>query len=328
MAGNRNVTSPSVYFAVAPTSPQLAEQLQEAWQRRLAQEPRLHLYALVDCLVVPCFVDFCVGEGWQYPTSIYADQTGLDSGRMWSPSLLALSAEMAGLHQQVARIGQHCSGKPALGFVASRYPIEVVKAQLLRLACVTDGDGSRWFLRFGDTRVWPPAEGWLTPDQHAHAFAGLDAWMVVNRYGQLQTFEGSPHTEPACPTDLVTDLRVSPSQFSGMCMWGEADAHLARVVGTWAKVQSLRTPIEQYEVARQCLATLDQLGITDEQHRYQCIRLALLQGEPCDKQPAVRGEPMVGCQQNSGSRVSTAATSAILRENHSQVDTLSKGILP
>ncbi|MCO4861793.1 DUF4123 domain-containing protein [Cupriavidus sp. WGlv3] len=324
MARNRSVTSPSVYFAVAPTSPRLADQVLEEWQRRLAQEPRLHLYALVDCLIAPDFVDFCVREGWQAPTSIYADQIGLDSGRMWSPSLLALSAEMASLHQQVTSIGQHCSSKPALGFIASRYPIEVVKAQLLRLACVADGDGSRWLVRFGDTRVWPPAEKWLTPEQHAHAFAGLDTWMIVNRYGQLQTFDGSPDTDPACPNVLVTDFRISPSQFSRMCMWGEADAHLARLAGTWASVQSLRRPIEQYDIASQCLATLDQLGVTDEQHRYQCIRRALLQREPCDN--AVQSEPLVGCRHEPG--VSAAATQPIIRENHSQVDTLSKGICP
>lgn len=294
MAAHRSVTSPSIYFAVAPTSPQLADQLLQEWQRRLAQEPRPHLYALVDCLVVPGFADLCVHEGWQSPTAIYADQPGLDSGRMWSPSLLALSENTADLYQQVARIAKYCSGKPGLGFIASRYPMEVVKAQLLRLVCVSDGDGSRWLLRFGDTRVWPPADGWLTPDQRAYLFAGLDSWMVVNRYGHLQTFEGSPCTDPACPTDVVMDLRVSPSQLSRMCVWGEADSHLARAAAIWAKVRSPYTPIEQYEVTEQCLATLDQLGITDEQQRYQGVRRALLQGNSSDNEAAMQSIPVAG----------------------------------
>jgi len=98
--------------------------------------------------------------------------------------------------------------------------------------------------------------------------------MVVDRYGKVQTFEGSPDTHPASPDDFVRDFRITERQFTQMSEWGEADAHLARLADTPAHAQLARTPIEQYDTARQCLATLDRLGINSEQERYQYIRFA------------------------------------------------------
>jgi len=288
MTANGSAASTSMYFAVAPSSPQLADQLLQAWQHRLAQRTGLHLYALVDCLIAPGFVEFCAQQGWWPPVSTYADQIGFDSGRDWAPALLALPEDLAHLQQQMLRILAHCSGRPALGFIVSRHSIDVVKAQLMRVAGITDGDGSRWLLRFGDTRVWPPAPGWLTPEQHAHAFAGLDAWMVVDRYGKVQTFEGSPDTSPASPDDFIKDFRITERQFTQMSELGEADAHLARLADTPAHAQLARTPIEQYDTARQCLATLGRLGINSEQERYQYIRFALRFPGDCEQHPAVQ----------------------------------------
>ncbi|WP_454726127.1 MULTISPECIES: hypothetical protein [Cupriavidus] len=181
-----------------------------------------------------------------------------------------------------------CSGRPALGFIVSAHPIEVVKAQLMRLAGLADDDGNHWLLRFGDTRGWPPARGWLTPAQHARAFAGIDVWMAVDRHGQLQFFDGSPATNPASPNDFVTDFRVTAQQIIQMSDLAEADAHLARLADTPAHARLARGPIEQYDIARQCLATLDRFVIRDEQERYRYIRFALRFPGNCEQHPAVQ----------------------------------------
>jgi len=289
MTASGSVISMTKYFAVAASSPQVAGELLKEWERRSAQTPGLHLYALVDCLLIAGFVDFCVQQGWQPPVSVYAGQPDFDRVREWSPCLLMLPEVPDRLAQQVlSQLLMRCSGRPALGFIVSKHPIEVVKAQLMRLAGVTDDDGSHWVLRFGDTRVWPPAQGLLTPAQHAHAFAGIDAWMVVDRHGQLQFFDGSPDTSPASPNDFVTDFRITEQQFIRMSDLSEADSHLARLADTPAHALLAHSPIEQYDIARQCLATLDRFGIHGEQERYRYIRFALRFPGDCEQHPAVQ----------------------------------------
>ena len=310
MTANTSVENTPIYFAVAPFAPELADQILRVFQQRLAKQPRLRIYALVDCLAVPGFAEFCAQQGWQTPVSTYAGQMGFDNAAAVAPSLLALPDDLAWLEQYMLRpLLAHCSGRPALGFITSLHTVDVVKAQLMRMARATDGDGSTWLLRFGDTRVWPPKAGLLTTEQHAHAFAGLDAWMVVDRYGAIQIVEGSPETPPASPDDLVKDFRMTARQFAQMIDWSEADAHLARLANRRDDAQFVRSPIEQYDVARQCLATLDRLGIDNEQERYRYIRFALRFPGNCGEHPAVQ-DALLAASRQQGTLSALLATIA------------------
>lgn len=276
-----------MFFAVAPTSEEFPAALLAAWQHRLAQAPDLHLTALVDSLLVPDLAELCVAQGWPAPLSVYAGQPGYDSGRNWSPCLISLPGDPDTLARQMPALVTHCSGIPALGFLVSRHALEVLKAQLLRMAGITDGKGKRWLLRFADTRVWPPAPGWLTPEQHAQAFAGIEAWLIVERHGHLQAFNGSPDSAPARPDDIVTDFRIWERQLIQLFDWGEADMHLARMAGNPYHAQLARTPVEQYHTVRQALAVLDRLGIEDGQQRFVYAYFAVRYPGDCERDPAV-----------------------------------------
>lgn len=311
MTAHTSTGNTFIYFAAAPSAPQLPHQILQVLQQRLAKEPTLRLYALVDCLAVPDFAEFCAQQGWPAPVSTYAGQTGFDNARAVAPSLQELPGDLAWLEQHMLPpLLAHCSGKPALGFISSLHAVDVVKAQLMRVAGVTDGDGSSWLLRFGDTRVWPPKPGLLTTEQHAHAFAGLDAWMVVDRHGAVQTFEGSPDAPPASPNDLLRDFRMTAQQFAQMIEWSEADAHLARLAQTPTHAQLTCSPIEQYDTARQCLATLDRLGIDNEQERYCYIRFALRFPGNCEAHPAVQDALFAASQRRGTLSVQLAALQA------------------
>ncbi|WP_454726126.1 MULTISPECIES: hypothetical protein [Cupriavidus] len=90
MTASSSLPGTPTYFAVAASSPRVAGELLKDWERRLARTPGLHLYALVDCLLVTGFVDFCEQQGWQPPLSVYAGQPDFDRVRECSPSLLML----------------------------------------------------------------------------------------------------------------------------------------------------------------------------------------------------------------------------------------------
>ncbi|WP_454764594.1 DUF4123 domain-containing protein [Cupriavidus campinensis] len=288
-----------MFFAVAQYHPQLAAQVLLTWQERLARKPDLHFYALIDCLMEESFPEFCRAQGWPAPLSVYAGQIGFDNARHVSPSLLPLPEPPALLKPVLPPLLARCSGKPTLAFLVSAHPVEVVKAQLMCVARITDGDGESWVLRFGDARVWPPPSGWLTAEQHDHAFAGIDAWMAVNRHGQLRILDGRPDIAPADPDDFVRDFRVTEQQFAQMIGWSEADAHLARLAGTSEHAELTRSPIEQYDTARQCLATLDRLAIDADQDRYQYIRFALQFPGDCERHPAVANALLMASQKQA-----------------------------
>ncbi|AOY94537.1 hypothetical protein BKK79_21605 [Cupriavidus sp. USMAA2-4] len=250
--------------------------------------PASRLYALVDCLLVRELPDLCRQHGWPAPLSVYAGSPGYDSGRDWAPHLLELPHDLNQLAQHTATLVSRCSGLPALGVLVSRHPAPVVQAQLMRTAGITDGSGKRWLLRFADTRVWPPAPGWLNAEQQAHAFAGIGAWIIVNRHGQAQSFDGAPDAEPARPDEPVEDFRVTERQLIQLFDVGEPDQHLARMAENPYHAQLARSPIEQYDTVHRALATLDRIGIDDDQQRFLYARFAVRFAGDCEQDPAVQ----------------------------------------
>ncbi|EYS97754.1 hypothetical protein CF68_04160 [Cupriavidus sp. SK-4] len=257
-----------MFFAVAPSSPQLAGDLLDKLRWHLEVSPNARLYALIDGLLVPDIADLCHQQGWPALLSVYAGYPGYDSGHRWAPCLLELPRDSDPLAPRLATLVAHCSGIPALGFLISRHPAEVVKAQFMCLAGITDGDGKRWLLRFADTRVWPPEHGWLTAEQQTRAFAGMDVWLTIERHGQVRTVSGCPEAAPARPDELPEDFRVTERQLVQLSGANEADYHLARMSENPYHAQLARSPIEQYDTVRKALATLDRLDIEDEQQRF------------------------------------------------------------
>lgn len=106
-----------------------------------------------------------------------------------SPYLLQLDRHAgASLRDVVTRVGAHCQGRPMLSFLASWQPAdELVRVWQPCLQPVVEEDGSRYLLRFADTRVLPALPGAMNPTAWAQLTAPLMHWCYVDRAGTLQT---------------------------------------------------------------------------------------------------------------------------------------------
>lgn len=271
-----------MFFATSPASEQLADILLDEWRGLAQSDPRLRLRALIDQLLVPDIVSLCHQLGWPSPTAVYDGHPGYNSGNSVSPCVLELPDPVThgthGLHALVA----HCSGIPALGFLASPHDLPILKAQLMRMAGIADDSGQRWILRFADTRVWPPEFEWLSTEQHRYVFAGIAAWWIVNRHGQLQMFDGQPDAAPAQRDEFAVDFRVTEHQLIRLLDKGEADQHLARMAASPSHSAVTRHPIEQYDVVQKALASLDRMHIDDLQQRFVYARFAVHFAGDCE----------------------------------------------
>ncbi|MFV8598482.1 DUF4123 domain-containing protein [Ralstonia pseudosolanacearum] len=116
-----------------------------------------------------------------------------------SPYLLPLDrhADVV-LRDMVAALGAHCQGRPMLSFLASWQPADqLVRVWQPCLQPVVEEDGSRYLLRFADTRVLPALPGAMSPSAWAQLTAPLMHWCYVDRAGALQTlWLAESHLEP------------------------------------------------------------------------------------------------------------------------------------
>ncbi|CAJ0681951.1 DUF4123 domain-containing protein [Ralstonia mannitolilytica] len=183
-----------MYFAVDSRDP-------DVWVDGLLQTidaaPDAHWFALVDGVFDYGRKPFAAPVQ-SYP--LYGATSTLHELLPASPYLLPLN-QRAGtdLRGTVKALGSHCQGRPMLSFVASWQPAE----QLVRLwqPClqpVVAEDGSRYLLRFADTRVLPALPGAINPSAWSQLSAPLLHWCYVNRAGELETlWLADSHAEPA-----------------------------------------------------------------------------------------------------------------------------------
>ncbi|WP_369951882.1 DUF4123 domain-containing protein [Ralstonia syzygii] len=183
-----------MYLAIDPCHP-------DTWLNGLLQTiesaPDAHWYALVDGVF-----DYG-GKPFASPVQsvpLYGPASTLHALLPALPYLLPLDRR-AGADQRalITALGMHCQGRPMLSFLASRQPAdELVRLWLPCLQPVVADDGSRYLLRFADTRVLPALPGALNPAAWAQLTAPLMHWCYVDRAGTLATLRlAEPHAEPA-----------------------------------------------------------------------------------------------------------------------------------
>ncbi|WP_426401032.1 DUF4123 domain-containing protein (plasmid) [Ralstonia sp. R-29] len=117
-----------------------------------------------------------------------------------SPYLLPLDRRAGvDLGSILNALGKHCQGRPMLSFVASWQPAEhLVRLWQPCLQPMVVEDGSRYLLRFADTRVLPALPGAMNPTGWSQITAPLLHWCYVDRAGELETlWLSESHAEPA-----------------------------------------------------------------------------------------------------------------------------------
>lgn len=140
-----------------------------------------------------------------------------------SPTLYALSGNTPDeLSQLVRRLMSWCNAKPMLSFFATQIQLqELVSCWQSHLSvCTTDND--HYLLRFADTRVAACLPAVLTSEHWAQLTAPLDAWLILNRAGQIQPL-ALPQSGfvPGTPTETIT---LSPSELEAFVAAAEPDA--------------------------------------------------------------------------------------------------------
>ncbi len=116
-----------------------------------------------------------------------------------SPYLLPLDRRAGtDLGALLTALGKHCQGRPMLSFVASWQPVDRLAQHWQPCLWPEVGDdGTRYLLRFADTRVLAALPGALNPAVWDQLTAPLLHWCHVGRAGQLETLRlTEPRTEP------------------------------------------------------------------------------------------------------------------------------------
>ncbi|KHK52917.1 hypothetical protein PI87_19280 [Ralstonia sp. A12] len=173
----------------------------EAWLDGLLQTmdslPDAHWLALIDGVFDHGLKPFAA----PVPTSpLYGPESTLHELASASPYLLPVGRR-SGVDSRalIAALGIHCQGRPMLSFLASWQPADhLVRLWQPCLHPVAADEGSRYLLRFADTRVLPVLPGAMNPAAWAQLTAPLLRWSYVDRAGALETlWQAESHVEPA-----------------------------------------------------------------------------------------------------------------------------------
>ncbi|MGA4422902.1 DUF4123 domain-containing protein [Ralstonia nicotianae] len=171
-----------MYFAVDSRDPNV-------WLDGLVQTidaaPDAHWFALVDGVFDYGRKPF-VAPVPTYP--LYGATSALHELLPASPYLLPLDRRASNdLRGLIDKVGRHCQGRPMLSFMASWQPAEhLVRLWQPCLQPVVEEDGSRYLLRFADTRVLPALPGAVSPAAWSQLTAPLLHWCYIDRAGDLE----------------------------------------------------------------------------------------------------------------------------------------------
>lgn len=193
-----------MYFAVDSRDP-------EAWVDSLLHTietaPDFHWFALVDGVFDYGRKPFAAPVQ-SYP--LYGRDSALHELLPASPYLLPLvryaTADVRGM---VKALGMHCQGRPMLSFLASWQPAErLVQLWQPCLQPTVAEDGSRYLLRFADTRVLPSLPVAMNSAAWSQLAAPLLRWCYIDRAGELKILWFSE--TPAEPTSYPSEQLVLP----------------------------------------------------------------------------------------------------------------------
>ncbi|WP_198083489.1 DUF4123 domain-containing protein [Variovorax sp. E3] len=205
-----------MYFAQDPTELKAAEKfLTDAF----AVEPDLYWIALID----GAFDHGSNAAGTIYKgLNCYAAEYPLNDLVGAAPWLIELDPFEEKIHERMAQLLAHCSGRPMFSVMASRIPAWNLGKRWFPLHHVHTSDKQRMLLRFADTRTLPLLPDILEPAQWGAVAAPLVHWFYVNREGTMATCALPEPKEEAS----LTALHLSQTQIDAMVKASEPDAAL------------------------------------------------------------------------------------------------------
>ncbi|TCV81098.1 DUF4123 domain-containing protein [Sulfurirhabdus autotrophica] len=137
-----------------------------------------------------------------------------------SPVLLPLSSNnLAQLRKEISALYLHCKGRPMLSFIATPSTAHEVSEAWRHFLKVKTEDEQSFVLRFADTRVLPALAKSLRPKSWSGLTHRLDAWVVINRVGELEQLPFVSHE-----SELLDKITLSAEELSSLIDQGQPDA--------------------------------------------------------------------------------------------------------
>ena len=141
-----------------------------------------------------------------------------------SPVLLRLPVECAKeLRQAVWRLVHHCSGRPMLSIVATRWALPDLVCHLRQCMAPEVGGMKPLLLRFADTRVAAALPLSLTPANWSRLSDPIDRWWIVGRTGELAELGKSQAFQERASTGSGV-FALSDEEVDGLVQAGMPDA--------------------------------------------------------------------------------------------------------
>lgn len=246
-----------MFFAVNPWSEATLVQLSAAVEAAQATDRSCHAFALLDLAFEPGWLE---EPRWRrtMPCPMYAQGrlAELSSLGLW---LLPLRHVAPTTPEALAALQRRVNGKPMFSVLLSAWTPEDLSAYWQPFYLARTPDGLEWPVRWGDTRVLPHLMAALTPAEHAHVMAPLQAWLGVNRSGEVMRWDGPGLTDARSWPDQVWALDdVRFGQLVDAC---EADAVISRIDDQRPDLLKLNTPWECHHMVAQCLSLADHGGL-------------------------------------------------------------------
>lgn len=122
-----------------------------------------------------------------------------------SPVLIHVTADQT---RTLAWFLEHTQGMHCLSWIVSSADLLSLRDHLRSLSRIEAVDGSRYIMRFYDTRILPAWYQMLSYEQELHALGPMISWAYMDREGMPCTLFG--HAKPVVPPSYT--MRLTPVQ--------------------------------------------------------------------------------------------------------------------
>lgn len=242
-----------MFFAVNPWSDATLVQLSVAVQAAQATGRSCHAFALLDLAFEPGWLE---EPRWRHtmPCSVYAQGrlAELSSLGLW---LLPLQHVAPTTTEALAALKRRVNGKPMFSVLLSAWTPEALSAHWQPFLQARTPDGLEWPVRWGDTRVLPHLMAALTPTERAYVMAPLQAFLSVNRSGEIMRWDGPGLTAALAWPDTVWAL--DDVRFGALVDACEADAVISRIDDQRPDLLKHHTALECHQRVARCLSLAD-----------------------------------------------------------------------
>lgn len=158
----------------------------------LAKQPDQFVYALIYGVAYPNLyaqLESALGSRASEQMAQIFDARGDNSRTQYGPFLFQIQHDAdASFVEQLTSL---CTNDPrGISFLLSRLAIGALNSSLQSRLAVKCEDGTKWQLKFFDTRTLPVLAKALTREQYGQFFCVALEWLFLDRNGELKTLSG------------------------------------------------------------------------------------------------------------------------------------------